>query len=62
MLRHNPGELPIVRLKTGGYNHRDERIGWVPTPVFAVIGRAPRDNGAQADTSLAADLQDEIPF
>jgi hypothetical protein len=62
MQKTNPGELPVVRLKTGGFNHRDERIGWVHTPVFAVVGRAPRDSVAKPDTSLKADLEDEIPY
>ena len=42
MLRINPGEFPVVKLKTGGFPHRDERVGWVPTPVFTVVGRSPR--------------------
>ena len=42
MQKSHPDELPVVRLKTGGFQHRDERIGWVHTPVFAVVGRAPR--------------------
>ena len=62
MQRLNPDELPIVRLKPGGYIPRDPRRGdWQPVPVFAVVGRAPRDSAAKPDTSAAADLQDEIP-
>jgi hypothetical protein len=62
MQRTNPGELPVVRLRPGGYQHRDERIGWVSTPTFVVVGRAPRDSAAKPDTSLAADLNDELPL
>ena len=62
MQRSNAGEVPVVRLKAGGFNHRDDRIGWVAVPVFAVIGRAPRDSAAKPDTSVAADLNDRIPF
>jgi hypothetical protein len=61
MQRTNVGEVPIVRLKAGGFNHRDDRIGWVSTPVFAVVGRAPRDSAAKPDTA-AADMNDRIPF
>ena len=61
MQRTNASEVPVVRLKNGGFNHRDDRIGWVPVPVFAVVGRAPRDAAAKPDTSVAADLNDEIP-
>jgi len=50
-----------VRLKSGGFNHRDDRIGWVPVPVFAVVGRAPRDSAVKPDTSIEADLNDAVP-
>jgi hypothetical protein len=61
MLRTHPDELPVVRLKKGGFQHRDERVGWVATPAFAVVGRAPKDSVAKPDTSPAADMNDEIP-
>jgi hypothetical protein len=53
---------PVVRLRTGGFNHRDPRVGWVTTPVFAVVGRHPKDSTAQPDSSTAADMTDEIAF
>jgi hypothetical protein len=62
MRKTNSDEVPVVRLKAGGFNHRDDRIGWVPVPVFAVVGRAPRDAAAKPDTSAGADMNDEIPF
>jgi hypothetical protein len=62
MRRLHPDELPVVRLRAGGFQHKDERIGFVPTPVFCVVGRAPRDSAAKPDTSLKADLNDEIGF
>jgi hypothetical protein len=61
MQRSGGNELPVVRLKPGGFNHRDDRIGWVPTPVFVAVGRAPRDSADRPDTSTAADLNDAIP-
>jgi hypothetical protein len=60
--RTHPDDYPIVKLKAGGFAHRDERIGWVATPTFAVCGRAPRDSVAQPDASPGADMSDEIPF
>jgi hypothetical protein len=62
MLRNNPDMFPVVRLKPGGYNHSDPRVGWVNVPVFAVVGRAPRDSAAKPDTSLRGDMDDRIPF
>lgn len=61
MRKANPGEVPVVRLRVGGFNHRDPRVGWVPVPTFAIVGRTPRDSAAKPDTSLAANLNDEIP-
>ena len=44
--QNTPGHVTVVRLKTGGFNHRDERVGWVPVPVFAVVGRTSKDGAA----------------
>ena len=41
MHRTDAAFYPLVRLKTGGFKHSDERVGWVHTPVFQVIGRIP---------------------
>src|SRR5262249_47112338 len=49
MRRTNSDELPIVKLKVGGFAHRDERIGWVSTPAFAVVGRIKKDAAAMPD-------------
>jgi hypothetical protein len=62
MLRLNPGELPIVKLKVGGFNHRDPRVGWVSTPQFAIVGRMKRDVVPKSATSRADDLDDCVPF
>jgi hypothetical protein len=62
MRKRDADHYPVVRLKTSGFNHRDERIGWVPTPMFAVVGKAPKASAAIPDTSPSADLSDAIPF
>ena len=62
MQRTHPDQYPVVRLKVGGFQHKDDRVGWVKTPVIAVVGRTQKDSAAKPDTSLAADLQDTIPF
>jgi hypothetical protein len=57
----HPDMDPVVRCKPGGY--QDRRYGWVPVPVFVVVGRHPKDAAATpVDSSPAADMQDEIPF
>jgi hypothetical protein len=61
MLKTHPGDVPIVRLGTGGFQHRDKSIGWVKTPVFVVCGRREADSFAKPDTSVSSFLNDEIP-
>lgn len=60
--RTHPDELPVIKLKIGGFQHRDERIGWVATPVFAVVGRVPRDSAVKPDTTTKGQMDDEIPW
>jgi hypothetical protein len=61
--KSHPDMNPLICLKVGGFNHRDERIGWVATPNLAVVGRHPKDTAAKADSSLSADMDgDAIPF
>jgi hypothetical protein len=59
--RKDDDHYPVVRLKVSGYNHPDERVGWVHTPVFAVVGKVPKASAAIPDTSLSGDMNDEIP-
>ena len=54
--------FPVIRLKKGGYDHKDPRVGWVNTPVFAVVGRHAKDDTAKPDTSLGAQMDDQIDF
>jgi hypothetical protein len=61
MRKKDDDHYPVVRLKVSGYNHKDERVGWVHTPVFAVVGKAPKASAAIPDTSLSGDMNDEIP-
>jgi hypothetical protein len=61
LLKH-PDELPVIRLRTGGFQHKDDRVGFVKTPVSVVCGRSPADSAARPDTSTGAYLSDEIPF
>jgi hypothetical protein len=60
--RAHPGDVPIVKLRPGGFNHTDPRIGWVPTPMFCVVGHASRNAAATPDTSPGGDMNDEIPI
>ena len=56
------GFYPLVQLKHGGFNHRDSRVGWVNTPVLAVVGRIPRTDAAEPNTGQSGLPSDEIPF
>jgi hypothetical protein len=61
MQRVEPNYYPIVRLEVSGFEHRDERIGWVKTPSFTRIGKA-----LKADVSVTMtgtdEMEDSIPF
>jgi hypothetical protein len=60
--RTHPDDLPRVRLSSGGFEHRDSRIGWVSVPRFIVVGRAPRDSAASpGPTTTANYLNDALP-
>ena len=60
--RAHPGDVPIAKLRAGGFNHKDPRIGWVPTPTFCIVGHAPRNSATTPDTTPSGDLDDSIPF
>ena len=60
--RTGSDEVPVVRLRKGGYQHRDERVGFVQTPVFVVFGKASRDSAVRPDTSIKGILDDEVGF
>jgi hypothetical protein len=51
---------PVVRLKASGFQHK--RVGWVATPLFVIVGKAPRNSAAKPDTSIGADMNDELPW
>jgi hypothetical protein len=63
MLRLNSDELPVVRLKVGGFNHRDPRVGWVSTPQFAIVSRIKRSDVAKPTTAPNDDMDGGVaPF
>jgi hypothetical protein len=62
MQRTHPDQYPVIQLKIGGFQHKDNRVGWVKVPVLAVVGHHTKDDAAKPDTSLAADMDDSLPF
>jgi len=58
-----PDFYPIIELRVGGFEHKkNPRIGFVKTPQFVRVGKAPKSDIRLADTSLSGDLNDSIPF
>jgi hypothetical protein len=51
---------PVIKLRCGGYE--DKRFGWVKVPAFERVGKAPKSDVTASVTSIAADMDDEIPF
>jgi hypothetical protein len=62
MLRREPNDYPVVKLALSSFQHREERIGRVTVPAFVRVGKTPKTGVAAIDTSIAADMNDEIPF
>ena len=62
MQRTEPGAYPVVRLRPGGFTHKDGRIGWVATPAFAIVGTTAAHAAAIPDTSVKNQLNDKIPW
>jgi hypothetical protein len=61
MLRYgDAASFPIVRLTPSGYT--DKRFGYVNKPVFAIMGKTPKNATAVPDTGIAKDMDDGIPF
>jgi hypothetical protein len=60
MQQHDTEHYPVVKLKTGGFEH--EKFGFIVTPDFPVVGRAKRNGAEKPDTSVAKDMDDDLPF
>ena len=61
-MRSGDDFYPVIKLQTSGFAHRDSRVGWVKTPAFPIVGKAPKDDYAAATSSIDADMDDAIPF
>jgi hypothetical protein len=62
MEKNEPEHYPVIKLRISGFNHRDERVGWVKTPAFERVGKATKANTTMAETAASADMDDVIPF
>jgi hypothetical protein len=62
MQKSEPDFYPVVKLDVSGFEHRDSRIGWVRTPCFTRIGKAPKSDTSAAQTSLEDSMSDALPF
>jgi hypothetical protein len=60
MQKRDADHYPVVQLKISGFQHRDDRIGWVKTPAFAIVSKAKK--GGATKVSTKDDFEDEIPF
>jgi hypothetical protein len=62
MQKREPDHYPVIKLRIGGFDHRDERVGWVKTPAFERVGKAPKADATMADTSLGGEMNDDLPW
>ena len=52
----------MIQLKISGFDHRDSRVGWVATPAFTIVGKAPKDDAESGKQPLADDMSDALGF
>jgi len=62
MQKSEPDLYPVIKLRIGGFQHRDDRVGWVKTPAFERVGKASKADTAIATTTVTDDLNDEVPW
>jgi hypothetical protein len=62
MQRREPDDYPVIKLALSSFQHREERIGRVTVPAFVRVGKTAKTGMAAIDTSIAADMNDEIPL
>jgi hypothetical protein len=62
MEKNEPDYYPVIKLRISGFNHRDERVGWVKTPAFERVGKAAKANATMAESAVDADLNDALPY
>jgi hypothetical protein len=62
MRRVRPDKLPVIRLKASGYQPNIPGVGYQYKPILVGVGEHDRNDTATPDTSVAGDLQDQIPF
>jgi hypothetical protein len=54
--------LPVVQLLTGGYQHKDRRVGWVHTPKLSFLKwTIPLPKNAPAEEPDPGDIYDQDP-
>jgi hypothetical protein len=58
--KSDPNHYPVIRLKVGEYPNK--KFGMLPKPAFTIVGKAEKKSTAKPDTSIAADMNDEIPL
>jgi hypothetical protein len=52
---------PIIKLRISGFQHRNERIGWVKTPAFERVGKSPKSD-ATVVQNADKQFNDDLPF
>ena len=58
--QRDPDHYPVIRLKVGEYPNK--KFGMLPKPAFTIVGKAEKKSATKPDTSIAADMNDELPL
>jgi hypothetical protein len=62
MQASEPDYYPVIKLRVSGFQHKNERIGWVKTPAFERVGKSLKADATVVQSSVADDLNDEVPW
>ena len=57
--KDHPGMVPLVRLRSGGFQHKDPRVGWVNKPMFVIVREPGRPTRSPSLTRRTAGILDD---
>jgi hypothetical protein len=60
LAKRQPDVFPVIKIKMGTYESRKYGPQW--KPVYQIVGRTPKTSVTAPDTSIAADMNDEVGF
>jgi hypothetical protein len=60
-VRMHPGQLPIVEIGSGSYQHKDRSLGRIKFPTFKIVGWTADPTAALTGPGSEAPFEDAAP-